>query len=411
MHFSYSVLLANKKRQTSDKKRSGVLSVNRGVFGVAALLLLFGCTSEVEPEPTSEPEVAEVTEVQEPAAVDDSEEKNTAFIPAEFDAPILVETEQFKIVPLGPDLVDIDYAAYMSSIEHLQETFTRSKNWPRQGITDAEAMLDMETEQARFENRESFAYAVLTPDGSRERGCIYVYPSPVEGYGAMVRMWVTKAEYDAGFDAELFTWTQSWLEESWPFADVAYPGRAIEWAAWDTAVAEQKAKDLATSEANMKVAEGFIDAFYSFDAERLKTFLTATDDSAQRILYYQGWAEGGNYIVVNRGACEAKEPNLIECPITVQDDPVVALKTNFNVTDTFHLTFADNQIASIKTSSNDQPIYYEARKWVEKHMPEVMSGPCQNRGKSSGTPQDCARAMTEGYKRFYAATRESDSAD
>jgi hypothetical protein len=387
------------------------LNVYWGVFGIAASLLVMGCSSEVETNETAETEVAEVTEVQQVAVTDETKEKNTAFIPAEFDAPTLVETEAFKIVPLGPELVEIDYAAYMSSIEHLQKTFTRSKNWPREGITDEEAMLDMETEQARFENRESFAYAVLTPDGSRERGCIYVYPSPVEGYDAMVRMWVTKAEYDAGFDAELYSWAQNWVEESWPFAEVAYPGRAIEWAAWDTAVAEQKAKDLATSEANLKVAEGFIDAFYSFDANQLKAFLTETDDSAERILYYQGWAEGGNYIVVNRGACEAKEPNLIQCPITVQDDPVVALKTNFNVTDTFHLTFVDNKIASIDTSSNDQPIYYEARKWVEKHMPEVMSGPCQNRGKSSGTPQDCARAMTEGYKRFYAATRESDSAD
>lgn len=167
------------------------------------------------------------------------------FVAPDFAVPTLVETEHFKIVPLGPDLVEVDFAAYMSSIEHLQATFTRSTNWPHEGITDADAMRDMETEQARFANRESFAYAVLTPDGSRERGCIYVYPSTIDGYDAVVTLWVTKAEYDAGFDAELYQWATEWVQADWPFADVAYPGRAIEWDRWDALVAANAGQDAA----------------------------------------------------------------------------------------------------------------------------------------------------------------------
>lgn len=155
------------------------------------------------------------------------------FIPATFEAPTLVETADFKVVPLGPDLVDVDYEAYMSSIEHLQETFTRSTNWPRADLTAEDAMKDMETEQARFEKRESFAYGVLTPDGSRERGCVYVYPSTVEGYDAVIRVWVTKAEFDAGFDEKLYAWAQEWIAKDWPFEKPAYPGRAIAWEEWD----------------------------------------------------------------------------------------------------------------------------------------------------------------------------------
>ncbi|MBW3169392.1 twin-arginine translocation pathway signal protein [Qipengyuania flava] len=140
-------------------------------------------------------------------------------------------------MPLGPELVEVDYAAYMSSIDHLQATFTRSTRWPHADITAADAMQDMVNEEARFAKRESFAFAVLTSDGSRERGCIYVYPSSVEGYDAVVTLWVTKAEYDAGFDAQLYEWTQQWLAAEWPFESVAYPGRAIEWARWDARVA------------------------------------------------------------------------------------------------------------------------------------------------------------------------------
>lgn len=166
------------------------------------------------------------------------EATSAAFIPAEFEPPVLVEAETFKLVPLGPDLVDIDYAAYMSSIEHLQQTFTRSTSWPTADIDAEAAMLDMETEQARFNNRESFAYAVLTPDGSRERGCVYVYPSKVPGYDAVIRLWVTKAEFDAGFDEALYSWTQTWIKDDWPFANAAYPGRAIDWDTWDALAAE-----------------------------------------------------------------------------------------------------------------------------------------------------------------------------
>ncbi len=164
------------------------------------------------------------------------------FVPAGFAVPTLAEGPGFKLVPLGPALVKIDFDAYMSSIAHLQKTFTRSTDWPHAGITDADAMKDMETEQGRFERRESFAYGVLTPDGKRERGSVYVSPSPVPGYDAVVRMWVTKADYDAGFDAELYTWVTGWVRAKWPFARVAYPGRAIDWATWDALVAAGKPK-------------------------------------------------------------------------------------------------------------------------------------------------------------------------
>lgn len=167
------------------------------------------------------------------------------FVPADFTVPTLIETAHFRLVPLGPALVKVDFDAYMSSIEHLQKTFTRSTDWPHKGITDSDAMRDIETEQARFRNRASFAYAVLTPDGRRERGCVYVYPSTVEGYDAMVTLWVSKSDYDAGFDAELYAWVVQWMKKDWPFARVAYPGRAISWGVWDAAIAASKTRKAA----------------------------------------------------------------------------------------------------------------------------------------------------------------------
>lgn len=162
------------------------------------------------------------------------------WIAPDFSVPTLIEGPGFKLVPLGPALVEVDYRAYMSSIAHLQATFTRSTGWPNEGITMTDAMVDMETEAARFAARSSFAYAVLTPDGTRERGCVYVYPSKVAGHDAQVVMWVTAAEYEAGFDAELYAWTRKWIARDWPFRNVAYPGRSIAWEEWDAAVVKSK---------------------------------------------------------------------------------------------------------------------------------------------------------------------------
>lgn len=162
------------------------------------------------------------------------------WIAPDFAVPTLVETPGFKLVPLGPALTEIDYRAYMASIAHLQRTFTRSTGWPHEGLALTDAAIDMETEAGRFARRDSFAYAVLTPDGTRERGCVYVYPSKIAGHDAQVQLWVTAAEYEAGFDAELYAWAQEWIARDWPFQSVAYPGRAIAWDEWDAAVAKGK---------------------------------------------------------------------------------------------------------------------------------------------------------------------------
>lgn len=208
--------------------------MSRILWGTLMVLVLAACDAPETVAPASseaQDDVPASSEAPETTAVVSSEAGS--FVAGDFDVPTRVEAEGFTVVPLGPELVKIDYDAYMSSIEHLQQTFTRSTGWPTADIDDAAAMADMENEERRFLARESFAYAVLTPDGTRERGCVYVRPSSKAGYDAEVRLWVTKAEYDAGFDAELERWAEGWVAEQWPFERVAWPGRAIPWETWD----------------------------------------------------------------------------------------------------------------------------------------------------------------------------------
>lgn len=69
----------------------------------------------------------------------------------------------------------------------------------------------------------------------------------------------------------------------------------------------------------LELAENFVDAFYSFNAADLDTALTFAQDSKPTILFYQGWAEGGNYKIVNRTPCRFVERNRIDCGLLSRD--------------------------------------------------------------------------------------------
>lgn len=169
---------------------------------------------------------------------------------------------------------------------------------------------------------------------------------------------------------------------------------------------ESAAVDIA--EQNLATAGALIDAFYSFDPAKLEPLLADATESAAPLLYYQGWAEGGNYKVLKRNPCETQSAGVISCAITVQDDPVLALRTGFNVTDTFTISFKDETVVAVDTDSNDQPIYFTAMDWLFEHQPEILSGPCAGFFADGTTPGDCARAVTEGFAQYYDAVVASE---
>lgn len=150
----------------------------------------------------------------------DGVQRRVPFVPETFAVPRAYEGGDYMLRPLGPDLVEHDYAAYMGSIEHIRRTFGGGK-WPHPGITRAEALADVEGEKARFDARESFTYAVLTKDGTKELGCVYISPSRTPGFDARVRTWVIEGR--AGSEAQLRQDVKAWLASAWPFKNVEWP--------------------------------------------------------------------------------------------------------------------------------------------------------------------------------------------
>jgi len=158
-----------------------------------------------------------------------------------------------------------------------------------------------------------------------------------------------------------------------------------------------------THESNTVVANKFIDAFYSFNRDTLEAILSEASASQPSILYYQKWAECGNYTVITRHDCFEKNDSLMICPVTVKDDLMAGLNINFNVTDSFHITIAQGQIRKVETSSNDPDAYYEAKDWVKQNRPDLIEKPCEGIWNGGPTPCECILGMIKGFRAYVAS--------
>jgi hypothetical protein len=152
-----------------------------------------------------------------------SSEKQTPFVPDSFQVPAILETDKFRLRMLSVTDVEKDYEAVIESRALLHSQF--GGPWPREGFTIEENLTDLEMHQHEFEQREAFAYTVVSLDEDRVLGCVYINPSEDEDTDAMVFMWARQSEFDQGLDPILFKTVKGWLEADWPFDRIKYPGR------------------------------------------------------------------------------------------------------------------------------------------------------------------------------------------
>lgn len=158
---------------------------------------------------------------------------------------------------------------------------------------------------------------------------------------------------------------------------------------------------------NIAVANAFIDAFYSFNRDSLENLLTAAKPSQANILYYQRWAECGNYIVLNRSKYFEKNDSVVIFPVTVKDDLAGALNLKYNVTDTFHIVIQNGKIRSVNTSSNDPELYYQGFKWIKQNRKDLIEKPCEGWGKDPAKACACVRGVIKGFTEFIKTRKDS----
>ena len=146
------------------------------------------------------------------------------FVPADFEPPAGLDTPEFRLRPLTPAVVDLDYDALMSSVDLIRAMFGR--NWPTHDFTRAENLADLEEHAEECARREAFAYTVLSPDERTCLGCVYFNPPRGHPVDVRVYLWVRQSASDQGLDPVLFRTVKQWLAEAWPWRTVVFPGRA-----------------------------------------------------------------------------------------------------------------------------------------------------------------------------------------
>ena len=159
------------------------------------------------------------------------------FVAADFEVPATLETEDFRLRMLTVNDVIKDYDAVMSSADYLIDVWPDS-GWPV-GLTLEQNLVDLGWHQGEFERRRSFAYTVVTLDGGRVVGCVYINPTRKRGYDAQVYLWAREAPMSSQPDAELYEAVGAWLASEWPFENPAFPGRSVDWDTWN-AIPDEK---------------------------------------------------------------------------------------------------------------------------------------------------------------------------
>jgi RimJ/RimL family protein N-acetyltransferase len=138
---------------------------------------------------------------------------STPFVPDDFDVPLELATDRFRLEPLGPEHNERDHEAWMSSIDHIRATpgYPDGK-WPTE-MSAERNLADLVQHAGDFAARTGFTYSVL--DGDEVIGCVYLYPANDGEHDVEAQSWVE-------LDVLLWETVSSWLAEAWPFQRPLY---------------------------------------------------------------------------------------------------------------------------------------------------------------------------------------------
>lgn len=151
------------------------------------------------------------------------------FVSENFDVPEKFITPNFHLEKLSPKVAEFDYEAVMTSKERLRQVFQENDTWPKDDMTLEENIKDLERHEKEFNNREAFAYTVLSLDKKKCIGCVYIDPPTNDDWDCEIYMWVRDDEVD--LDNVLFNTIKNWIKSEWPFNKIMYPGREHSWTA------------------------------------------------------------------------------------------------------------------------------------------------------------------------------------
>lgn len=148
------------------------------------------------------------------------------------------------------------------------------------------------------------------------------------------------------------------------------------------------------------IAEAALDAFYSWDAESLAAMISTPQDR-DRLVYYQGWAQGADYQVQTRRPCRLTpdaSQAVVTCAVTVTDNFGKTL--GYIATDTFTFTVREAMISTVWFEGDDPPVFAQLLESIQQNQPEILTGPCKDMFAGGTTPGACAQAVVGAAEAF-----------
>lgn len=133
-----------------------------------------------------------------------------------FQPPPPLAAQDWHLTPLHPDLSEVDYQAWKSCRERLVRELDWN-GWPGPEFSLEENRLDLAEHYREFEDREAYAYSVLS--GEDCVGCLYIEPW---SSGAQLAFWFRDDWLPR--ETEVIEAVLKWLE-GWPFDEVLLPLR------------------------------------------------------------------------------------------------------------------------------------------------------------------------------------------
>jgi len=150
--------------------------------------------------------------------------------------PAELRTDEFALRPIVADDAELDYAAAMETRESLR--LWQQSGWPEDDFTVAANRKDLVNLEQRHSEHRAFTYTVLSPDGTRCLGCVYVLPisatflvkSTVTPVGddrwadvdAVIFFWARRSELATGLDERLLAALRTWFNGEWRLERAVY---------------------------------------------------------------------------------------------------------------------------------------------------------------------------------------------
>lgn len=162
-----------------------------------------------------------------------------SFYPVSRPVPCELRSDTFRLIPLTPAHVEIDYAAVMESKERLR--LGSLSSWPREGFTLEENLHDLERHFDDHIHRRAFTYTILDPTGETCLGCLYIHPlrdhvgpstagelpEPIEADEAAVAFWIRSSLEDTPVEKNVLLELIGWLRSAWSFSRVLFVTHSV----------------------------------------------------------------------------------------------------------------------------------------------------------------------------------------